>query len=183
MKIYTKTGDKGETGLYGGKRVSKSDQRIEAYGTIDELNAFIGLLLDSIDEPEIKKTLNEVQDRLFTIGSALASDPEKINSLLKPDLTAKDILILETKIDEYSNNLPPLKHFILPSGNVLISTCHVARTICRRAERNVIALHKVQMVDELIIQYLNRLSDYLFILSRQIAKILRIEEKMWIPRT
>jgi cob(I)alamin adenosyltransferase len=183
MKIYTKTGDKGETGLYGGKRVSKSDKRIEAYGTIDELNAFIGLLLDSIDEPDIKITLNEVQDRLFTIGSSLASDPEKINTLLKPDLNANDILLLETKIDEYSNNLPPLKHFILPSGNVLISTCHVARTICRRAERNVIALHKVQKVDELIIQYLNRLSDYLFILSRQIAKILSVEEKKWIPRT
>jgi len=182
VKIYTKTGDKGKTGLYGGKRVYKSDERIEAYGTIDELNAFIGLLYDSIEFAEIKNELSEIQDRLFTIGSSLASDPDKIEDLIKPDLKETDIISLEQSIDKYSENLPPLKHFILPGGNVIVSTCHVARTICRRAERNVIALHQKQEVEEIIIRYLNRLSDYLFVLSRQLSHLLKIEEKKWLPR-
>lgn len=180
MKIYTKTGDKGMTGLFGGARVSKDDIRIEAYGTLDELNSFIGTLIASIDIVGQNKILTDVQNRLFTIGSNLASDPSK--EMITPDLTEEDILILENAMDNMNENLPPLKAFILPGGSLAVGLSHQCRTICRRAERRVVSLSNVSKVDEHIGRYLNRLSDYLFVLGRMIAKENNIEEVNWVPR-
>lgn len=185
FKIYTKTGDKGETSLFGGARVSKSHIRVEAYGTLDELNSYIGLLSDLIDTPQYKQVLKAVQDRLFTIGSMLASDPSK--NMITPDVKIEDIQLLENEIDTMDSELPPLKNFILPGGHSTVSFCNIARTVCRRAERLVIALDLIEkeegrVVDPLSIQYLNRLSDYLFILGRKIAKDLGVEEIAWRPR-
>ena len=179
FKIYTKTGDKGETGLFGGKRLPKNHIRIEAYGTVDELNSYIGLVRDNVEAP-IKDLLKEVQDRLFAIGASLASDPEK--NMITPDIKAEDITILEKAMDEMDTKLPALKNFILPGGHTVVSFCHIARCVCRRAERNTVALHFTEPVDELIIQYLNRLSDYLFVLGRKIALDLGAEEVIWNPR-
>ena len=181
MKIYTKKGDDGETSLFGGKRLPKSDLRIEAYGTIDELNSFVGLTRDQIGEEDKRKTLLEIQDRLFTIGSALASDPAKSN-LKIPELLLGDITFLESKIDEMNESLPEMKSFILPGGHPAVSTCHVARCVCRRAERNIVLLSSREKVDKHIIQYLNRLSDYLFVLARSIAKDLNLADLPWKPR-
>jgi cob(I)alamin adenosyltransferase len=181
MKIYTKTGDKGTTALFGGKRVSKADLRIETYGTIDELNSWIGVLRDQEVNKTKSDTLIEIQDRLFTIGSMLATEPG--NTKVKiPALSESDIALLETEIDTIDASVEPMRFFVLPGGHQSVSFCHVARTVCRRAERLTIALHAHEPVDELVIKYLNRLSDYLFMLSRKITAELNITETPWKPR-
>ncbi len=181
MKIYTKTGDKGYTSLIGGTRVPKYHLRIESYGTIDELNSYIGLIRDQAVAENHKIILKEVQDRLFTIGSVLASDPEK-SKMKVPDLKPEDIILLEDEMDSMSKVLPELKHFILPGGSSIISCCHIARCICRRAERITVQLSEESFVDEGVIVYLNRLSDYLFVLARKLCYDDGIEENIWIPR-
>lgn len=181
MKIYTKTGDIGETSLFGGKRVFKNEPRIEAYGTVDELNSWIGLLRDVQIDQEVKVILKEIQDRLFTIGSMLAADPAKPN-LKKPDLHESDIELLEKTIDKMDSSLDPLTNFVLPGGHIYVSYCHVARTVCRRAERNTVTLNQITPIDPLAIKYLNRLSDYLFTLARKMSKDLGAEEINWLPR-
>lgn len=180
FKIYTKTGDKGETSLFGGARLPKSHLRIEAYGTVDELNSFIGLLRDCLEDAEIRSLLKSIQDRLFDLGSNLALDPSK--KLEVPMIEESDIEILEKKMDEMDEHLSPLKNFILPGGHVFVSYCHIARTICRRAERNVVALSHSDEVDAILIRYLNRLSDFFFILARKIASDLGVEEIAWKGR-
>lgn len=181
MKIYTKTGDKGTTALFGGKRVSKADLRIETYGTVDELNSYVGLVRDQPANQNRKNILVEIQDRLFTIGSILATEPG--NTKVKiPFLIPEDITVLEKEIDAMDASLPPMKSFVLPGGHQSVSFCHVARTVCRRAERLVIALDAQEKIDALVIQYLNRLSDYLFMLSRKMSAELNAEEMPWKPR-
>jgi cob(I)alamin adenosyltransferase len=181
LKIYTKTGDKGQTGLLGGTRVPKHHIRIEAYGTVDELNSWIGLLRDSIADEHQKDILVETQDRLFTIGSSLASDPQK-SKVKIPQLTEEDITLFEKEMDAIDAVLPPMKHFVLPGGHKIVSKCHIARCVCRRAERRVNRLAENEPVDELVIKYLNRLSDYLFMLSRKLAHDLNAPETPWKPR-
>ena len=181
MKIYTKTGDIGETSLFGGRRVLKSELRIESYGTVDELNSWIGLVRDVTTNTSTRELLKEIQDRLFTLGAVLASDPDKQSSGV-PDLHEEDIEHLEKAIDAMDLQLEPLRNFILPGGHVHVSYCHLARTVCRRAERLVVALNQVEEVHPLVIKYLNRLSDYLFTLSRMMAKDLSAEEVNWLPR-
>lgn len=181
MKIYTKTGDKGQTSLIGGTRVPKNHIRIEAYGTVDELNSWIGLLRDTINDKNIISTLIEIQDRLFTIGSILATDPEKSKMKL-PELHTEDISKLEKEIDAIDSIVPPMKSFVLPGGHPIVSHCHIARCICRRAERCTIHLTEEFPVEEIVIQYLNRLSDYLFMLSRKLSHDLNAAEIPWKPR-
>ncbi len=181
MKIYTKTGDKGKTSLIGGTRVPKHHQRIEAYGTIDELMAYIGLLRDGIEDAAMKSVLLEVQDRLMTCASILAADCEDCEVKI-PEIIPEDIEFLEQLIDAYDKELEPLRTFILPGGHIMASHCHIARTVCRRAERIVTSLAENMYVPEHVIQYLNRLSDYLFILSRKILKNFNIDEIRWHPR-
>ena len=181
FKIYTKTGDQGQTSLIGGTRIPKFDVRIEAYGTVDELNSNIGLVRDQEIDEHSKSVLIEVQDRLFTIGSLLAADPEK-NKMVLPQISEADIEFLEKEIDAMNETLPEMKHFILPGGHTTISFCHVARCVCRRAERCVLALNEIHPVDELIYKYLNRLSDCLFVLSRKITFDLKAIETPWKPR-
>jgi len=181
MKIYTKTGDKGFTSLIGGTRVPKHHLRIESYGTIDELNSYIGLIRDQDIASNDKNFLKEIQDRLFTIGSSLAADPEK-SKMVIPDLYAEDIEALEQEMDRINTQLPELKHFILPGGSTTVSYCHLARCVCRRAERLVVHLAEESAVDDKIIVYLNRLSDYLFTLARKTANDNKIPENQWIPR-
>jgi len=181
VKIYTKTGDQGTTSLIGGKRVSKADLRIDTYGTVDELNSHIGLLRDQQANQGRKHILIEIQDRLFTIGSTLASAPD--NAKIKiPSLVDSDIQFLEKEIDAMEAELPPMKFFVLPGGHQSVSICHIGRTVCRRAERLTIALHEHESVELLVIKYLNRLSDYLFVLSRKMAQELGAEETPWKPR-
>ncbi len=181
MKIYTKTGDQGTTSLFGGKRVSKSDLRIDSYGTVDELNSYIGLLRDQEVNQIRKEVLVEIQDRLFTIGSILATEPgnEKVKI---PALIESDITYLEKEMDAMDAKLPPMRFFVLPGGHPSVSFGHVARTVCRRAERLVIALNHQETIDPLVIKYLNRLSDYLFMLCRMMAQELNIEETPWKAR-
>ncbi|WP_194777450.1 cob(I)yrinic acid a,c-diamide adenosyltransferase [Pararhodonellum marinum] len=181
MKIYTKSGDEGTTSLLGGKRVSKAHLRIDAYGTVDELNAYIGLLRDQEINEKRGDFLKEIQDRLFTIGATLATVPGK-EKVKRPDLHEEDITVIESEIDRMEKTLPPLTRFILPGGHQVVSFCHVARTVCRRTERCVVALSELEHVDEMIIKYINRLSDYLFVLGRLIAQELKIEEVTWEPR-
>lgn len=181
MKIYTKTGDKGQTSLIGGTRVSKSHDRINAYGTVDELNSYIGLLRDQEVNFARKDFLKEIQDRLFTIGATLASDPQKTSKKI-PDLIDSDVTLLEQAMDQMDQQLPEMRSFILPGGHQSVSFCHLARTVCRRAERLVIALAEKEPVEELVVTYLNRLSDYLFVLSRIMSKELNAEEIPWKPR-
>ncbi|HEY4326293.1 MAG TPA: cob(I)yrinic acid a,c-diamide adenosyltransferase [Mucilaginibacter sp.] len=181
MKIYTKTGDKGFTSLIGGTRVAKHHIRIESYGTIDELNSYIGLIGDQNIAIHDKEILKQIQDRLFTIGSSLASDPEK-SKMIIPDLKTDDIEMLEKEMDTINENLPPLKHFILPGGSNAISFCHIARCVCRRAERITVHLAEQSTVDEKVNIYLNRLSDYLFTLARKIGNDNKMPENQWIPR-
>lgn len=181
MKIYTKTGDKGTTALIGGTRVSKADLRIEAYGTVDELNSYIGLVRDQEVNHSRLDILKEIQDRLFTIGALLATDPDK-SKMKTPDLHEEDITLLEQEIDKYTAEVPPLRAFVLPGGHQSVSFCHVARCVCRRAERLAISLQEVAGVDNLIIIYLNRLSDYLFALCRKMTQELNAEEITWKPR-
>ncbi len=181
MKIYTKTGDKGFTSLIGGTRVPKYHLRIESYGTVDELNSWVGLIRDQDITDHDKELLKQIQDRLFTIGSSLAADPEK-SKMVIPDLHTADIEQLEKEMDNMNENLSELKHFILPGGSTSISYCHIARCICRRAERLTVHLNEESKVDEKVIIYLNRLSDYLFTLARKLANQQQISENQWIPR-
>lgn len=181
FKIYTKTGDKGETSLIGGTRVPKHHIRIETYGTVDELNSYIGLLKDQITDTSTKTVLYEIQDRLFTIGSVLASDPGK-SKMKIPDLIEADIILLEHEIDRMNEVLPELKSFVLPGGNTVASFCHIARCVCRRAERLTVHLSEESEVPSLVVIYLNRLSDYLFVLSRKIVLDAGAEEISWRPR-
>lgn len=181
FKIYTKTGDKGETALFGGRRVPKSDLRVDAYGTVDELNSFIGLLRDSVEDKRTRDELAQIQHRLFTLGAHLASDPAKHPPT--PDLLPEDVQILEMEMDRMDEHLPALKNFILPGGHPTVSACHICRTVCRRAERLTVALvHSGEPVEDLALQYLNRLSDYFFVLARYLAKELGVEEVIWASR-
>ena len=188
MKIYTKTGDKGSTSLFGGTRIPKHHIRIESYGTVDELNANIGMLRDQKLEKHSYEVLLKIQDRLFTIGSMLATDPKK--AVLKsgkerlniPKITAEDIELLEQEMDNMNENLPPLTHFILPGGHPTVSYCHISRAVCRRAERLATALYDIESFDDAILKYLNRLSDYLFVLARKLSFDLQAEEIKWVPQ-
>ena len=181
MKIYTKSGDQGLTSLIGGTRVPKHDLRIESYGTVDELNSYIGMIGDYEIDQAYKYILGEIQDRLFTIGASLASDPEK-SKMKIPDLHLSDIDLLEKEIDRMNEVLPELKHFVLPGGSQVVSFCHIARCVCRRAERIVVHLKSESFVEEKVIIYLNRLSDYLFVLARKLCFDLNIPENQWNPR-
>ena len=191
MKIYTKKGDTGTTQLIGGTRVSKHHLRIDAYGTVDELNSYIGLVRDQQIDSHYKKILIEIQDRLFTIGSSLASDPEKSRTrgehsrtMKIPDLKEDDVTLLEQEIDSMNEKLPEMKSFVLPGGHPIVSHCHIARCICRRAERLSTALSETASgaVEPLVLKYLNRLSDYLFVLARMLSQELHAEEIPWKPR-
>jgi cob(I)alamin adenosyltransferase len=183
FKIYTKTGDLGKTSLIGGTKVPKSHLRIESYGTVDELNSYIGLVSDLISNNNSKVILREIQDRLFTIGSSLACDPDKEPLMKIPDLKESDIALLEEEIDKMNEVLPAMKSFILPGGHPAVSTTHVARCVCRRAERLCVNMQEHELfVEPLVIKYLNRLSDYLFILARYIGHLLNVDEIPWKPR-
>lgn len=181
MKIYTKKGDKGETSLIGGTRVSKYSLRIEAYGTIDELNSYTGLIRDQEMDEVFIDVLLEIQDRLFTIGSNLAADPEKSKMKL-PEIKESDIEFLEKQIDLMDENLPPMRSFVLPGGHQTVSFCHIARCICRRAERKIIELSSNEQVNPIVIAYINRLSDYYFMLSRKLSMDLNAKEIPWVAR-
>jgi len=180
-KIYTKTGDTGKTALIGGTRVPKYDERIEAYGTIDELKSWVGLLRDKIADKRLTDVLIEIQDRLSTTESLLAQD-ESESSRSLPSLKESDIEFLEKEIDSMNKDLPPVKSFILPGGHESISITHITRTVCRRAERIIIKLNDSYPVDPLIIKYINRLSDYFFILARKLTVALKATETPWKPR-
>ena len=183
FKIYTKTGDSGSTSLIGGTKVPKSHIRIEAYGTTDELNSYVGLINDHLGHEVLRPKLLEIQDRLFTIGSSLACDPDKELSMKLPDLHEEDVIFLEQEIDKMNEVLEPMKSFILPGGHVTVSTIHIARCVCRRAERNCVAMQEAgTFIDNLVIKYLNRLSDYLFVLARYAAHLLHVEEIPWRAR-
>lgn len=178
VKIYTKGGDMGETSLLNGTRISKSHNRIEAYGTLDELNAFIGQLRDHLELEHDREVLLRIQENLFTAEALIAADPEKKVEGL-PEFQEEEIILLEKEIDQMTAELPTLKSFILPGGNPHVSRCHIARTVCRRAERTVIRLHRDSSVSPVIIRYLNRLSDYLFVLARKLGKEFNAEEITW----
>ena len=183
QKIYTKTGDKGTTSLIGGTKVNKSHIRIESYGTVDELNSWIGVVNDHIDDVVTQQTLKEIQDRLFTIGSSLACDPDKEIKLNIPDLQETDVEFLEREIDRMNESLPEMKTFILPGGAPAVSFAHVARCVCRRAERICVAMQAEELeIEPLVIKYLNRLSDYLFVVARYIGSLQKAEEVQWKPR-
>lgn len=188
MKVYTKTGDTGTTALFGGTRVSKHHIRIESYGTVDELNSHIGLIRDQNINSLYKNVLIEVQDRLFTVGAILATPPEKETlkngqpRLQKLGIIESDIEFLENEIDTMEIQLPPMTHFVLPGGHTTVSYCHIARCVCRRAERLAVHLNDMEPTDEMVIKYLNRLSDYLFVLARKLSLDLNADEVKWIPR-
>jgi cob(I)alamin adenosyltransferase len=181
MKIYTKTGDQGETSLLGGTRVLKSNIRIEAYGTIDELNANLGLLKDYGMTEQLKERILRIQHELFDIGAYLAceTDPERFKLRM---IHSVQIQNLESEIDEMEEELTPLTNFILPGGHISVSQCHIARCVCRRAERNIIHLGEFHDVSELVIKYMNRLSDYLFVLARKLTKDHGVQEIIWRTR-
>ena len=188
MKVYTKTGDTGTTALFGGTRVSKHNIRIESYGTVDELNSHIGLVRDQDINLVYKQVLVEVQDRLFTVGAILATPPEKETlkngqpRLQNLGIIETDIEFLENQIDSMEEALPPMTHFVLPGGHQTVSYCHIARCVCRRAERLAVHLNDIEPTDEMVIKYLNRLSDYLFVLARKLSHDLNADEVQWIPR-
>jgi cob(I)alamin adenosyltransferase len=195
FKIYTRTGDKGKTALIGGTKVPKSHIRIESYGTVDELNSYIGLLSDHlaaasgvVSHPVFPltasiQTLRGIQDRLFTIGASLACDPDKESKMKIPDLKEDDIKALEEDIDRMNEDLPEMKSFILPVGHVAVSTAHIARCVCRRAERICVQMQEEgQFIDPLVLKYINRLSDHLFTLARYAGHLLQAEELPWKPR-
>ena len=187
MKIYTKTGDKGTTALFGGTKVPKHHIRIDSYGTVDELNSWLGLVRDQEIDLHSKKILANIQDRLFTIGAILATDPKKMvlkngkERLNIPKIEAADIELLEKEMDKMNDTLPPITHFIIPGGHTIVSYCQISRTVCRRAERLASYLYKNEPFDTLILSYLNRLSDYLFVLARKLSKDLKVNEVKWIP--
>ena len=187
MKIYTKTGDDGTTALFGGTRVSKHHIRIESYGTLDELNSHLGLLRDQDMDAQSKKMLISIQEKLFVIGAILATDPEKAvlkNGKDRLDIKRiqdEDIRVLENEMDSMEDRLPPMTHFILPGGHQTVSFCHIARSVCRRAERLATALNQHAPFEANALKYLNRLSDYLFVLARFLSKQLQAEEIKWIP--
>jgi cob(I)alamin adenosyltransferase len=188
MKIYTKTGDKGTTALFGGTRVAKHHIRIESYGTVDELNSHLGLIRDQDIDARSKEILIHIQDRLFTLGAILATDPEK--TILKngkdrlniPRIKEDDIELLEKEMDVMNDSLPPMTHFVLPGGHSTVSYCHIARCVCRRAERLTTLLNEQEPIDEQVLKYLNRLSDYLFVLARKLTLSLKAKEILWIPK-
>ncbi len=188
MKIYTKTGDKGITSLYGGTRVPKHHLRIECYGTVDELNSYMGLIRDQEIDTHSKEVLIHIQERLFTLGAILATDPEKATlksgkeRLNIPKIEKNDILLLEGEIDTMNDSLPDMKHFILPGGHPTVSYCHITRCICRRTERLTSLLNEQEPINKLVLIYLNRLSDYLFVLARKLTQDLKAEEIKWTPR-
>ncbi len=188
MKIYTKTGDSGTTALFGGTRVPKHHIRIESYGTVDELNSHIGLIRDQEINVHYKTVLAEIQDRLFTVGAILATPPDKETlkngqpRLQNLGLVQTDIEFLENEIDTMDKSLPPMTHFVLPGGHTTVSYCHIARCVCRRAERLATHLHELEPTNEQVLKYLNRLSDYLFVLARKLSYDLQAEEVQWIPR-
>ena len=188
MKVYTKTGDTGTTALFGGTRVPKHHIRIESYGTVDELNSHIGLIRDQDMSDLYKNVLIEVQDRLFTVGAILATPPEKETMkngqprLQNLGIVESDIEFLENEIDRMEEALPPMTHFVLPGGHTTVSYCHIARCVCRRAERLAVHLNDIEPTDERVIKYLNRLSDYLFVLARKLSHDLNAKEVQWIPR-
>jgi cob(I)alamin adenosyltransferase len=188
MKVYTKTGDNGTTALFGGTRVPKDHIRIESYGTVDELNSHIGLIRDQEMNPHFKTILVEIQDRLFTVGAVLATPPEKEVMkngelrLQKLGIIETDIELLESEIDTMEDSLPQMTHFVLPGGHTTVSYCHIARCVCRRAERLAVNLNHIEAIDPMAIKYLNRLSDYLFVLARKLSADLNAEEVKWIPR-
>lgn len=184
IKIYTRVGDKGATSLLGGTKVPKSHLRIEAYGTLDELNAHIGLCRDLLTDEDIRAQLLVIQDRLFIMGSQLACDPENLPAMQLPELTEADIETLEKQIDKMEEVLPAMKNFILPGGQVTVSQLHIARCIGRRAERHCVRLHETGgEVAPLILKYLNRLSDYLFVLARYVGHQDQVPEIPWKPRS
>lgn len=181
MKIYTKTGDKGSTSLFTGKRVPKHHIRIESYGTLDELNSWLGLIRDQKIDPHYQGILSKIQDKLFTLGAILATEPTKDNRLKIPRINEDDSTLLENEIDSMNDALPPMTHFILPGGHTTVSYCHVARTVCRRAERMIALLHEEAPLPDALLAYINRLSDYLFVLARKLSKDLQAKEVKWIP--
>ncbi len=187
MKIYTKTGDEGSTALFGGTRVPKHHIRIESYGTVDELNSFLGLVRDQAIDSHYKKVLATIQHHLFTVGAILATDPQKATlksgkeRLNIPKISLDDISFLEKEMDLMDEALPTMTHFILPGGHTTVSYCHIARTVCRRAERLTSYLNENEPVDKHVLMYLNRLSDYLFVLARKLSLDLQAEEVKWIP--
>ena len=181
MKIYTKTGDKGTTALFTGRRVPKHHIRIESYGTIDELNSHLGLLRDQQMDSHSKEILVLIQEKLFTVGSILATEPERDKRLKIPRINQEDIALLEQEMDQMNENLPEMTHFILPGGHTTVSYCHIARTVCRRAERMISYLHENEPVPETLLSYMNRLSDYLFVLARKLSKDVNADEIKWIP--
>lgn len=187
MKIYTKTGDKGTTALFGGTRVPKHHIRIESYGTVDELNSYIGLIRDQNIEQSYKDVLIHIQDRLFTVGAILATDPEKATlksgkeRLNIPKISEENIERLEKEMDQMNDSLPPMTNFVLPGGHQTVSFCHIARCVCRRAERLAVALNDIEPIDPNTLMYLNRLSDYLFVLARKLSSNLKADEIKWIP--
>ena len=181
MKIYTKTGDKGTTALFTGKRVPKHHIRIESYGTLDELNSWLGLIRDQAIAPHYQEILAQIQDKLFTLGAILATEPSKDNRLKIPRINVEDSALLEQEMDKMSDVLPPMTHFILPGGHITVSYCHVARTVCRRAERMIALLHEEAPLPDTVLAYVNRLSDYLFVLARKLSKDLKANEVKWIP--
>lgn len=183
LKIYTRTGDKGQTSLIGGTRVPKFHPRIEAYGTLDELNSFIGLIRDQDIRQEYKDLLLEIQDRLFTAESIIALDPGAETAVKLPALSDADITLLEKEIDRMNEGLPELRSFILPGGHPMVSYCHIARCVCRRAERQALRLSQASPVDDTVIRYLNRLSDYLFVLARRLGNDLGLSDTLWKART
>ena len=188
MKVYTKTGDTGTTALFGGTRVPKNHSRIESYGTVDELNSYIGLIRDQEINQHFKDILIEIQDRLFTVGAILATPPEKEvlkngqKRLQNLGIIESDIELLEKEIDTMEDSLPQMTHFVLPGGHTTVSYCHIARCVCRRAERLAVHLSHNEPVADIAIKYLNRLSDYLFVLARKLSKELNADEVKWIPR-
>jgi len=188
MKVYTKTGDTGTTALFGGTRVPKDHARIESYGTVDELNSYVGLIRDQEINQHFKDILIEIQDRLFTVGAILATPPEKEvlkngqKRLQNLGIIESDIELLEKEIDSMEDSLPQMTHFVLPGGHTTVSYCHIARCVCRRAERLAVHLSHNEPVANIAIKYLNRLSDYLFVLARKLSKELNADEVKWIPR-
>ncbi|WP_177761060.1 cob(I)yrinic acid a,c-diamide adenosyltransferase [Flavobacterium sp. I3-2] len=188
MKVYTKTGDKGTTALFGGTRVPKYHLRIDSYGTVDELNSYIGLIRDQEINLRYKEVLIDIQDKLFTVGAILATDPEK--AILKngkerlniPKISEEEVAQLENEIDAMEAGLPPMTHFVLPGGHTTVSYCHIARCVCRRAERLATELNDMEPTDLMVLKYLNRLSDYLFVLARKLSFDLKADEVKWIPK-